>query len=223
MNTIGIIGAGEVGSQIARKAIANGYRVVIANSRGPETLGQLVDELGPAARAATAAEAAEAADFVVIAVRLRLVNDMPVEQLAGKIVIDTNNYMAWRDGQFPVVDSGKRTVHELRQDQLPGAKVAKAFTHIQASRLFTSARPSGAPDRHALSVSSNFPEAVELVTRLYDQFGYDTVDNSPLSESWRSAPGQPAWLAHAHQTKSELFTNLANASRDQPDAAGKPA
>ncbi len=223
MNTIGIIGAGEVGSQIARKAIANGYQVVIANSRGPKTLGPLVDELGPAARAATAVEVAEAGDFVVIAVPLRLVNDMPVEQLAGKIVIDTNNYMAWRDGRFPVVDSGKKTVHELRQEQLPSAKVAKAFTHIQAPRLFTSAKPSGVPDRHALSVSSNFPEAVELVTRLYDQFGYDTVDNSPLSESWRSAPGQPAWLAHAHQTKSELTTNLANASRVRAGSAGIPA
>ncbi|WP_228409525.1 SDR family NAD(P)-dependent oxidoreductase [Radiobacillus deserti] len=213
MKVIGIIGAGEVGSQIARAAIANGYEVVIANSRGPETLKDLIDELGPSARAATAAGAAEAGDFVVVAVPLKLVNDMPVEQLAGKIVLDTNNYMPWRDGHFPVVDSGEKTVHELRQEQLPNSKVAKAFTHIQASRLFVSSRPAGAPDRHALSVSSNFPEAVELVTRLYDQFGFDTVDNSPLSESWRSGPGQPAWAAHAHQTRAELIANLARARR----------
>lgn len=193
MTTIGIIGAGEVGSQIARAAIANGYAVVIANSRGPETLTGLIAELGPSARAATAADAAAVADFAVIAVPLKLVNNMPVEELAGKIVIDTNNYMAGRDGHFPVVESGAKTVHELRQEQLPTSKIAKAFTHIQAPTLFRFARPVGSPDRLALAVSSDHPHAVELVTDLYDQFGYDTVDNSPLSESWRSGPGTPVW------------------------------
>lgn len=211
VTTVGIIGAGEVGSQIARAAVSAGYQVGIANSREPESLSGLVAELGPRARAATASQAAEAGDFVVIAVPLKLVNDMPVEQLAGKIVLDTNNYMPWRDGRFPAVDSGEKTVHELRQEQLPTAKIAKAFTHIQAPRLFLSARPAGAPDRHALSVSSNYQEAVQLVTTLYDQFGFDTVDNSPLSESWRSGPGQPAWRAHQHQTAAELEINLANA------------
>jgi 8-hydroxy-5-deazaflavin:NADPH oxidoreductase len=213
MTTIGIIGAGEVGSQIARAAIASGYRVVIANSRGPQTLRALVAELGPSARAAYPAQAAAAGDFAVVAVPLKVVNDLPVRELAGKIVLDTNNYMVWRDGNIPIIDSGRKTVHELRQEQLPTSKVAKAFTHIQAPRLLTSARPPGAPDRLALSVSSDFPEAVELVTLLYDQFGFDTVDNSPLSESWRSEPGQPAWLRHAHQGRDELATNLRNARR----------
>ncbi|MDP4534752.1 NAD(P)-binding domain-containing protein [Alkalimonas collagenimarina] len=213
MTTIGIIGAGEVGSQIARAAIASGYQVVIANSRGPETLTALIAELGPSARAATAADAAAAGDFVVVAVPLKLENNMPVAELAGKVVLDTNNYMAWRDGNFAMIDSGEKTVHELRQEQLPGSKVVKAFTHIKAPRFFISASPAGTPDRHAMSVSSNYPEAVELATRLYDQFGFDTVDNSPLSESWRSGPGQPAWHAHEHQTKSELAANLAKAQR----------
>lgn len=148
---------------------------------------------------------------MVIAVPLKLVNDMPTEQLAGKIVIDTNNYMAWRDGHYPLVDSGEKAVHEIRQEQLPTSKVAKAFTHIQAPRLFVSASPAGTPGRHALSVSSDYPEAVELVARLYDQFGFDTVDNSPLSESWRSGPGQPAWFAHEHQPRDQLEANLARA------------
>lgn len=210
MTTIGIIGAGEVGSQIARAAIANGYNVVIANSRGPETLRHLIDELGPSARAATAAGAAAAGDFVVVAVPLKMVNDMPVDELAGKVVLDTNNYMAWRDGQFPIIDSGEKTVHELRQEHLPTSKVVKAFTHIQAPRITTWGKPPGAPDRVALATSSDFPEAVELVARLYDQFGFDTVDNSPLCESWRSAPGQPAWRQE-HQVRSDLMANLAKA------------
>ncbi len=213
MTTIGIIGAGEVGSQLARAAVAAGYAVVIANSRGPHTLTDLVAELGPSARAAYAAEAAAAGDFAIVAVPLKVVNDMPVEELAGKIVLDTNNYMVWRDGNIPVLDSGEKTVHELRQEQLPTSKVAKAFTHIQAPRLLTSARPAGAPDRLALSVSSDHPEAVELVTRLYDRFGFDTVDNSPLSESWRTGPGQPAWIRHAHQNREELALNLRRARR----------
>jgi 8-hydroxy-5-deazaflavin:NADPH oxidoreductase len=210
MATIGIIGAGEVGSNIARAAIASGYKVVIANSRGPETLSPLVEELGPSARAATAAEAAAAGDFVVVAVPLRLLNDMPATDLAGKVVIDTNNYMPWRDGHYPIVDRGEKTEHELRQEQLPASRVVKAFTHIQAPRIIAWARPAGSPDRVALSASSDFPEAVEIVERLYDQFGFDTVDNSPLSESWRTRPGQPAWKQERH-THAELTTNIARA------------
>ncbi|WP_371641897.1 NADPH-dependent F420 reductase [Streptomyces mirabilis] len=217
MTTIGIIGAGEVGSQIARAALVNGYEVVIANSRGPETLENLVAELGPSARAARAADAAEADDSAVVAVPLKVVNDLPVEELAGKIVLDTNNYMVWRDGHFDIIDSGEKTVHELRQEHLPTSRVVQAFTHIQAPRMTTAGRPPGVPDRLALPTSSDCPEAVELVTRLYDQFGFDTVDNSPRSESWRSAPGQPAWTELAHQTRDELMVNLMRAQRIGPE------
>ncbi|MFD6495169.1 NADPH-dependent F420 reductase [Streptomyces sp. NPDC060188] len=213
MTTMEIIGAGEVGTQIARAALAHGYQVVIANSRGPETLRGLLAELGPAARAAHAAGAAAAGDFAVVAVPLRAVNDLPVAELAGKIVLDTNNYMPWRDGHFDVIDSGEKTVLELRQEHLPISRVVQAFTHIQAPRITTAGRPAGFPGRLALPTSSDDPGAVELVTRLYDQFGFDTVDNSPLSESWRTAPGQPAWTGLAHQTRDELSANLTRARR----------
>jgi 8-hydroxy-5-deazaflavin:NADPH oxidoreductase len=213
MGTIGIIGAGEIGSQVARAAIGLGYKVVIANSRGPETLQELIEELGPSARAATAAQAAAAGDFVVVAVPLKLKNDMPAEELAGEIVLDTNNYMIWRDGNFPMIDSGEKTVLELRQEQLPRSKVVQAFTHIQAPRITTAGKPAGAPRRLALPTSSNFPEAVQLVTRLFDQLGFDTVDNSPLSESWRTAPGQPAWKALQDQNREELVAHIAMARR----------
>lgn len=215
MKTIGIIGAGEVGSQIARAAIINKYKVVIANSRDPETLNELIKELGPDADAASPKEVAFVTDFIVIAVPLKLINNMPVNELAGKIVIDTNNYMAWRDGHFPMIDSGEKTVHELRQEQLPGSKVANAFNHIQAPTLFQLARPKGDPERIALTVSSNHPEAVKLVTKLYDQFGYDTVDNGPLSASWRSGPATPVWQTSLSggQRREDLERNLARAAR----------
>ena len=212
MTTIGIIGAGEVGNHIARAAIASGYRVVIANSRGPETLAKMIEELGPHAQAGTSAEAAAAGDIVVVAVPMKLINDMPEKELAGKVVIDTNNYMPWRDGQYPTIDRGEITEHEIRQAQLPASKIVKAFTHIQAPRILQWAKVSGSADRVALAASSNFPEAVKLVTNLYDQFGFDAVDNSPLSESWRTRPGQPAWRQERH-TRAELEANLARAHR----------
>jgi predicted dinucleotide-binding enzyme len=214
MTTIGIIGAGEVGREIARGAIANGYDIVIANSRGPHTLRRVIDYLGPAARAAHAADAAASGDFAVVAFPYRPLDDLPVEELAGKVVLDTNNYMAWRDGHYAGVDSGERTVHELRQEQLPTSKLAKAFTHVQAPNLISFGRPAGAPDRMALAVSSDHPEAVALVTRLYDELGFDTVDNSPLSESWRSAPGSPMWHYHdTGQNRADLQRRLQMARR----------
>ncbi|TDV42287.1 hypothetical protein EC919_1185 [Pseudomonas graminis] len=219
MTTIGIIGAGEVGSQIARAAVACGYNIVIANSRHPDTLIKLVAELGPRARAETAAGAAMAGDVIVIAVPLKRINDVPIKGLARKIVLDTNNYMAWRDGAFDLVESGQKTIHEIRQEQLLKAKVVKAFTHIQAPRITTWGRPAGSPDRLALVASSDFQEAIEFVTRLYDDFGFDTVNNSPLLDSWRSAPGQPAWKQE-RQTAAELKVNLLRAERPQPPARG---
>lgn len=210
MSTIGIIGAGEVGSHIAVAALRSGHEVVLANSRGPETLSELIRQLGPAARAATASEAALAGDFVVIAVPMKLQNDMPEKELAGKVVIDTNNYMAWRDGHFPLVDAFEKTEHEIRQEQLPGSKIVKAFTHIQAPRILTWGKPPGDPDRLALAAASDFEEAIDVVRSLYDQFGFDTVAITPLSESWRITPGQPAWGQERHRV-AELRDNLSKA------------
>ena len=225
MSTIGILGAGQAGSTIARAAIAAGYEIVLANSKNPDTLRGLISSLGRGARAARAADAAAAADFAVTAFPYRPDDELPVEELAGKIVLDTNNYMIWRDGNYPEIDAGLKTVHELRQEQLPASKVAKAFSHIQHHArspirvpsdnlpgLFRMARPAGAPDRKALSVSSDYPEAVELVTRLYDDLGFDTVDNSPLSESWRTAPGTMVWNQSVDgQNRGELVRNLRRA------------
>ena len=225
MTTIGILGAGQAGSTIARAAIAAGYEIVIANSKNPETLQGIVSSLGSGARAAWAAEAAAAGDFAVLAFPYRPDDRLPAEELTGKVVLDTNNYMIWRDGNYPEIDSGLKTVHELRQDQLPASKIAKAFTHIQHHArspirvpsdnlpgLFRMARPAGAADRKALSVSSDYPEAVELAARLYDELGFDTVDNSPLRESWRTAPGTPVWSRSVDgQSRDELIRNLQRA------------
>jgi predicted dinucleotide-binding enzyme len=211
MTTIGIIGAGHIGSQIARKAVELGYDVVISNSRGPETLADLTAELGPRARAATAAGAAAAGDFAVVTVPLKNIGDLPVQPLEGKIVIDTNNYYWERDGRFPELDAGEATTSGLLQKQLPTSKVAKGFNHIMARDITTLGTPAGTPDRRALATASDFPEAAELVTRIYDEFGFDTVNIGPLSESWRVERDRPAYVVR--QTAAELTENLARAPR----------
>jgi len=188
-----------------------GYDVVISNSRGPKTLQDLVAELGPKARAATSAEAAAAGDFAVVTVPLKNYKDVPVEPLAGKIVIDTNNYYWERDGRIPALDNGEATTSGMLQEHLPQSKVAKGFNHIMAKDITTDGTPAGTENRRALATASDYPEAAELVTRLYDEFGFDTVNAGPLSESWRVERDRPAYVAR--QNATELKDNLAKAPR----------
>lgn len=211
MTTFGIIGAGNIGSAVAEAVVKLGHDVVIANSRGPETLADLVAKLGPKARAATAREAAEAAEVAVVTVPLKAIDAIPVEPLAGKIVLDTNNYYWERDGHIPALDAGEATVSGLLQEHLPTSKVVKAFNHIMAADINTTGSPAGTVDRRALATSSDFPEAVAFVTDLYDRIGFDTVDVSPLSESWRVERDRPAYVVR--QNRQELEANLAKAPR----------
>ena len=211
MHTIGIIGAGHIGSQIARLAVANGYRVVISNSRGPDTLASLVAELGPAARAATPAEAARAGDIVLVSIPLKHYRSVPVEPVAGKIVMDTNNYYPQRDGQIPELDNESTTTSELLQAHLPTSRVVKAFNHIYAAELTTHGQPAGTPDRRALVIAGDDAEAKAVVTRLLDQFGFDTVDAGPLKEGWRIQRDTPGY--GPRRTAEELKRDLATAKR----------
>jgi hypothetical protein len=211
MNTIGLIGAGQIGSQLARLAVQHGYDVVISNSRGPETLSPLIAELGPKARAATPAEAARAGDIVVVTVPLKNYRQVPVEPLAGKIVIDTNNYYPQRDGHIPELDDESTTTAELLQAHLPASKVVKAFNHIYASQLTTDGRPAGTRNRRALAIAGDDEEAKAAVTRLLDEFGFDTVDAGPLKEGWRIQRDTPGY--GPRRTADELRADLAAAKR----------
>lgn len=211
MTTFGIIGAGHIGGQVARAAIGLGYDVVIANSRGPETLQDLVAQLGPRARAATATEAAEAGDVVLVAVPLRAYREVPVAPLAGKIVLDANNYYWERDGHIEALDRGETTTSQLLQEHLPTSKVAKAFNHIMAKDITADGHPAGDPRRRALATASDHPEAAAFVTDFYDRLGFDTVDIGSLAESWRVERDRPAYVAR--QNADELRGNLAKAPR----------
>jgi 8-hydroxy-5-deazaflavin:NADPH oxidoreductase len=211
MKTIGFVGSGHIGSQVARLAVGHGYNVVMSNSRGPETLAALVAELGRNARAATAAEAAEAGDIVVVTVPLKNYRQVPVAPLAGKIVIDTNNYYPQRDGHIPELDSESTTTSELLQAHLPTSKVVKAFNHIYAAQITTDGKPAGTPNRRGLVIAGNDAGAKATVTQLLDEFGFDTVDAGPLSESWRIQRDTPGY--GPQRTAEELRKDLAAARR----------
>jgi len=211
MRTLGLIGAGHIGSQLARLAVKNGYDVVISNSRDPQTLAGLVSELGPHARAATPEEAANAGDIVVVTIPLKNLRDVPVAPLAGKIVIDTLNYYPERDGHIADLDTEKTTTSELVQAHLPASNVVKAFNHIYAAELTTHGQPAGSRDRRALAIAGNDARAKEQVAALIDQFGFDAVDLGPLGESWRIQRDTPGY--GPRRTTEELRTDLAAAKR----------
>ncbi|MFC7528395.1 NADPH-dependent F420 reductase [Actinoplanes sp. GCM10030250] len=194
MTTIGLIGSGNIGSAVAHLAVAAGHDVVLSNSRGPETLQELVSELGPRARAATPAEAASGADFVVVTVPLKAYREVPADALAGKIVIDTNNYYPERDGVFPELEDGSSTTGELLQGHLPQSQVVKGFNNIWYGHLRSLARPSGAADRSALPIAGDDEGAKKVVTEFLDSIGYDSVDVGPLAENWRTQRDTPVYV-----------------------------
>jgi predicted dinucleotide-binding enzyme len=193
MTTVGLIGSGRIGSTVATLAVDAGHQVVLSNSRGPETLQELVAELGPLARAATAAEAAAAGDIVVVSIPVRACFDVPAEPLAGKVVMDTGNYYPERDGQLTELDSGSLTSCELLAQLLPGAEVVKVFNNIFSKHLLNLARPAGAADRSYLPIAGDSATAKAAVTDFLDSIGYGAVDVGALADGWRMQPGTPAY------------------------------
>ena len=186
---IGLIGAGHIGTAVAKNALRAGHQVVISNSRGPETLTDLVAELGDGARAATAAEAGAAGEVVVVTVPFKAVDRVPVEPLAGKVVIDTNNYYWERDGHVAEIDEGRQTVSGTLQDHLPTSKVVKLFNQIQAERLAKGGEGTGT----ALPIAGDDQDAKATVTALVREFGFDVVDAGPLAAGATFDRDQPAY------------------------------
>jgi hypothetical protein len=211
MTTLGLIGSGNIGGTVARLAVAAGYDVVLSNSRGPETLQELVDQLGPRVRAATPAEAAAAGDLVVVSVPLRAYRSVPVEPLVGKVVVDTNNYYPQRDGQIPELDEESITTSELLQQHLPTSKVVKGFNNIYFKHLLSLARPAGAPDRSALAIAGDDADAKDMVIAFLDALGYDSVDAGALAEGWR------------FQRDTAAYANLYFGQSPDAGEAGVPA
>lgn len=195
MTTVGFIGSGHIGSTVARLSVAAGYQVIMSNSRGPQTLTDLVGELGSLAEAATGEQAAAEGDLVVVAIPLGAYPSLPAAPLAGKVVIDACNYYPQRDGQIAELDSESLTSSELIQQHLPGAEVVKVFNNIYYRHLLALSRPAGAVDRSFLPVAGDGADAKAQASAFLDAIGYGVVDAGPLAESWRQEPGTPVYGA----------------------------
>lgn len=209
--TIGIIGSGNIGGTLAIALTRAGHEVVLANSRGPESLGSVVAELGELARAGTVAEAAAAGEIVVVAVPLWALSSIPSELLEGRIVIDANNYYPGRDGAIAELDARETTTSELVARHFTGARVVKAFNHIPSREIIEHAQPAGSTGRRALAVYADDAEARDRVAALIDEVGFDVVDGGPLTESWRIERDQPGYIPHF--TAEQLRGKLAEARR----------
>jgi len=180
---IGVIGAGHIGSNAARLFVKAGNEVAIANSRGPQTLEPLVEELGDNAEAVTVEEARDFGDIVFISIPLGRISELPTNGWENKIVIDTNNYYPDRDGNIAKLDSGSTTSSEMLLQHIPGARLVKGFNTIWFEHL----RSQGNTDlpldqRRAIFIAGDDSDAKAVVARLIEDIGYAAVDTGFLHD-----------------------------------------
>jgi 8-hydroxy-5-deazaflavin:NADPH oxidoreductase len=193
---IGIIGAGRIGGTLAGLFVRVGHELAIGNSRGPDTLEELVAALGERARAVTATDAARFGDVVVVSVPFGRYRELAADGLAGKVVIDTNNYYPSRDGHFAELDGDRTTSSELLQQHLADARVVKAFNAIYWEHLRDYGRAAGNPARIGIPISGDDADAKRTVAELIDDIGFDAVDAGALAEGGRKhQPGSPVYAA----------------------------
>ena len=225
MTTVGFVGGGRIVEAVARLSVAAGHRVVVSDTRGPEALRDLVAELGPLMSAATAEQAAEAGDIVLVRIPLEAYQSIPVEPIAGKVVLDACNYDPGRDGPMADLDAGRVTSSELMQRYLRESQLVKVFNNIPARHLRSLARPHGAAGRSALPIAGDDDTSKATVTAFLDSIGYDAVDAGSLAESWRQEPGTPVYRTPYGPLSDETGTPagtatiraaLAAARRDYP-------
>ena len=203
---IGLIGSGNIGGTLARLLAGAGHEVILANSRGPESLAGLVAEIGPAATAATPAGAAEAGEVVVVAIPFFRYPDLPAAELAGRIVVDATNYYAGRDGSFPEIAAGRAGSSELLAAALPNARLVKAFNTIHFRHLAADGVPTGTPGRRAIPIAGDDAGAKATVAARIDQIGFDAYDGGSLAGGRRFDPGTP--LFNVALTSEEVAAAL---------------
>lgn len=210
---IGIIGAGFVGRVVGNLAVRSGHQVMLSNSRGPETLFSLRHGVG--CDVGTVDEAAAFGDIVVVAIPLAAYRSVPVAPLAGKVVIDTNNYYPERDGSISELDTGAATTSEMLARHLPQSRIVKAFNAVPMNDLEKDGRAAGAPDRRALPLAGDDIEGKAIAARLYEEFGFDAVDVGPLAEGWRFERGRPVYCVpmNAGDLRSALAATIREEQR----------
>jgi 8-hydroxy-5-deazaflavin:NADPH oxidoreductase len=189
---IGIVGSGNIGATAARIFANVGHDVAVSNSRGPESLVPLVEEIGSNARAATVEEVADFGDVVLVAMPFFAYEVLPADRLAGKVVVDAMNYYERRDGR---IDFNGLTSSEVVAQHLPNSRLVKAFNTMHYQTLRTEGRPS-APmeERLVLFVAGDDEEAKAVVSRLIEEIGFAPVDTGSLRDGGRKQePGSPIY------------------------------
>ena len=209
---LGILGAGRVGTAIARQAMRAGYEVAIAASGDPADIELIVEVMAPGARAVTAAEAARASDLVVLAVPLRRYVTLDPAMLAGRVVVDAMNYWAETDGHLPALETA-RSSSEMVADHLTGARLVKTLNHIGYHELETDHAPAGAPGRRALAVAGDDDAARAGVMDLIDRLGYDAVDAGPLAAGVALEPGTEIFTGRHDRAALERLVEHAHAAQ----------
>jgi len=188
VRTIGVLGAGRVGTAVARQALRAGFDVLVATASDPAQIELIVEVMAPGARAVTAAEAVKGSDVVVLSVPMRRYETLDPELLAGHVVVDAMNYWPGTDGHLPVME-GAASTSEVVQDLLAGSRLVKTLNHIGYHELETDHSPAGTPGRRALAVAGDDDEARSLVGEVVDRLGYDVVDAGPLAAGRALEPG----------------------------------
>ncbi|MDB5526654.1 MAG: luxA 1 [Rhizobium sp.] len=194
VQTIGILGAGRVGTALARRAIAAGYEVRIATSKPPEDIALLLEIMAPGAKAGSVEAVIDAGDIVVLALPLSRYRALQADLFEGKIVVDVMNYWAPTDGTI-VEFEGQASSSEVIQDYLPGARLVRSFNHMGYHEIDEEARLIGHPDRRALALAGNDPQARAVVADFIDRLGFDPVDAGELAASQGFATGTPVFGA----------------------------
>lgn len=216
--TIAILGAGKLGTVLARRSTAAGYRTLIAGSGAADRIALITEVLAPEARPVTGAEAAVEADIVILALPLSRRAQIPRAALAGKVVIDAMNYWPAVDGPMPEFDGYPSSPTVARE--LPDARVVRAFSHLDYHQLDTDHRPAGATDRHAIAIAGDDADAVRIVAEVVDAFGFDAVDAGRLADSDRFGPGTAMFgTSTTRDHVQELLTSTSATAQSQSAAS----
>ncbi|MEO8756847.1 MAG: NAD(P)-binding domain-containing protein [Devosia sp.] len=189
--TIGILGAGRVGTALARQALKAGYAVKIATAKPPEEIALIAQFTAPGAKAVTAEEAAQS-DIVVLAMPLFRHTQVPPAHLSGRVVVDVMNYWAPTDGHIPDFE-GEASSSEVVQRHLNDARLVRTLNHIGYHDLEDQAFPAGHPDRQAAALASDDADAKAKVAEFIDRLGYDPVDAGPLTAARKFGAGTPVF------------------------------